>query len=522
MEPQTGRASDVSPRSAPKGYTGAETRPIPRGYTGAETRPIDSLTEGDAAQPAGPSQRRASLLDRWYTLAAPPSPAPNATPTERDLARRGRLAATILLVLLGVLAVMSPMELGNTSLNPPVLHGVLGLIFVVALISIVLNRRGHVAAAGWLLAGTLFISIAGSVALTPTAALTLVRPDEFAMLLAPELIAAALLPPAAILVVALSSAIFIVGDLTLQPPSPQFAAIVQANHYALMERALLVHMFVALVTYLWSRSMYTSLRQLDFAKRVAAMERLDAEHKRELQEGVRQILSVHVALANGDFGARVPHMRDTLLWRLGNSLNMLITRLERLAYVDLLLKRERDEAARVAQALYAFRQGYAPNWPTPTGIPLDAVTAALREVLADAQLVARREASVTPLQAAQTSNWGRPHVLTRPLAETRSTYEHLAASTASRPLWHDEPGSRPRPTPLPRPAPLQPLVHPAAHMFTAPASSGLVSPFAGTFAPEPEWQAPQPAGPMQRLDDMPPWWLDPHPPETEYERGEQL
>ena len=93
---------------------------------------------------------------------------------------------------------------------------------------------------------------------------------------------------------------------------------------------------------------------------------------------MRQLLEVHVRLANGDFQARSSGLRNPLLWSVGNSLNILIARLSRTTQADAILRREEEEAQRLADAIRVAHSGRQPNLPGPNGVPLDIVVDALR------------------------------------------------------------------------------------------------------------------------------------------------
>ena len=135
---------------------------------------------------------------------------------------------------------------------------------------------------------------------------------------------------------------------------------------------------VAIVAYLWAQSMFNALKRADRAEEIALLEQRELDRQAELEEGVRQLLEVHVRLSNGDFQARSSGLRNPLLWSVGNSLNILIARLSRTAQADLILRREQEEAKHLADAIHLARSGQQPNWPASSGAPLDIVVEALR------------------------------------------------------------------------------------------------------------------------------------------------
>jgi hypothetical protein len=138
-----------------------------------------------------------------------------------------------------------------------------------------------------------------------------------------------------------------------------------------------MQVIVAIVAFLWAHSMLNALRRADRAEEIAILEQRELDRQAELEEGARQLLDVHVRLANGDFQARAPNMRNPLLWSVGNSLNLLIARLSRTAGAEMMLRREEEEARRLANTIRLARNGRQPSWPVPTGVPLDLVLEAL-------------------------------------------------------------------------------------------------------------------------------------------------
>src|SRR5262249_8727336 len=148
--------------------------------------------------------------------------------------------------------------------------------------------------------------------------------------------------------------------------------------WGMLNRHVGLLLSVAFFAWLGARSQETAILRADRAEEMAELERREVERTRELEEGVRQLLEVHVHLANGDFAVRTPNIRNPLLWQIGNSLNNLINRLSRFAQADFVLRRTQEESRRLSEALYAYSAGRSPIWPAPSNTPLDQVVDALR------------------------------------------------------------------------------------------------------------------------------------------------
>jgi nitrate/nitrite-specific signal transduction histidine kinase len=79
---------------------------------------------------------------------------------------------------------------------------------------------------------------------------------------------------------------------------------------------------------------------------IVALQQGVAKQKRELENGIEQILQTHVQVANGDFSTRAPLTQDHLLWQIAHSLNNLLARLQRLNHAEVELQRIKVEFSR--------------------------------------------------------------------------------------------------------------------------------------------------------------------------------
>jgi hypothetical protein len=148
--------------------------------------------------------------------------------------------------------------------------------------------------------------------------------------------------------------------------------------WGMLNRHIGLILFAAFFGWLGARSQESSILRADRAEELAELERRELDRTHELEEGVRQLLAVHVHLANGDFNVRAPAIRNSLLWQIGSSLNNLIARLGRLAQADFVLRRTQEEANRVTEAIYMLNSGRQPIWPAPSNTPLDRLVDVLR------------------------------------------------------------------------------------------------------------------------------------------------
>ncbi|MBF6589424.1 MAG: hypothetical protein IVW57_02695 [Ktedonobacterales bacterium] len=348
-----------------------------------QTRPaVAEVGHWDGNAADMPPRATPALVRWWHSLVAPAEPPADASPTARDRARRGRLASTLLfgllLVGLGALAVgFSDPDHFDGPL--PGLFNLLPGAFAAGLAAALLNRRGHVNAAGVLMIVIADLPLLSITLFSQGGRLDVVNLTGFYPIIIAVLFAASILPPISVFPVALVNSLLVCAIILAKPHTPAFAA--SFDHFGdivgTMGQPIGLELVVAIVSYLWITSTRRAIQRADLAEALAELERREVERTRELERGVRQLLAVHVELANGNFNVRAPMVRNTPLWQIGSSLNNLIARFARLAQADYTLHRTSQEARRLAEAIHVWREGRQPIWPTPSGTPLDEVLVAL-------------------------------------------------------------------------------------------------------------------------------------------------
>ena len=352
------------------------------------------------------------MLHWWYTLTAPPEPAPDAPFLLRELGRRSRLTSTISFGF-----IIAEIVLLLAGLHDPSFAGLidgrsgfffLPFAFILTLVATALNRYGVINAAGVILAIVAETPILVLMFFPANGKLTIADIPIYYMLVISELVVVSILPPASVFGVVLLNTALIVGDLLLQPGNGAISALLRQSDDTLTTLALPIalQVIVALVAYVWVGNTLQALRRADRAEEIATLERREAERTRELEEGVRQLLETHVQLSNGNFNIRAPAVRNQQLWHIGNSLNTLIARLGRLSQDSFTLQREREEARRLAEAINASRNGRYQVWPAPTGVPLDEVLAALnpRQPTPGAPPIVSPGSGLSPAPASQSTS----------------------------------------------------------------------------------------------------------------------
>lgn len=321
--------------------------------------------------------RRIAPLGWWAALTAPGDPPASAAFAVRDRARRGRLASVLLLALLAIL-LGAGWQYVVVDDDHPAMKLVLLVALALVVLAGVLNRAGSVTAAGLLLVVLADLPLAAVPATALDGRLDVLALESFYLLAGAVLVAASLLAPWSVFLAALVNSGLMFAIIYALPHTAALQQLLASND---AEQALagpvLMQLIVAVVAYLWARSTLSALRRADRAEEIAALEQREIERNAELEEGMQQLLAVHVQLANGNFNVRAPAVRNRMLWQIGNSLNNLIGRLARLANADFVLRRTQDEARALAGVVQAQRAGQRVAWPAPSGTPLDGVIVAL-------------------------------------------------------------------------------------------------------------------------------------------------
>lgn len=308
-------------------------------------------------------------LGWWYRLAAPHVTSARPSLAERELLRRGRLAATLILAIL----VLGIINIPVAALNPSKselygdLVGIAGCVIAVAL-----NRSGSVAMASILLAALLDLGFAGII-LTSPGGLTVPNLLLMPLLSLTELIAVSLLAPWTVFLVALINSAFVLWTILEWPTDATIHELLNKTGAAslIISPPITLFVIVAVVTYLWVRGATNALTARDRAEEVATLEHSVAEQRRNLEIGARQIHDTLVRVANGDYSARAPVSQDNVLWQLGASLNTMIARQQKVSDAQYQLQRTSAEVMRVVEAVRQARAGRPPLWPAETGTIID-------------------------------------------------------------------------------------------------------------------------------------------------------
>ena len=293
--------------------------------------------------------------DRLNVLLELPGSAPLVA---RESARRRQLVSTILLVVAGFQLVSLP---GAIIDHSPLALGTVVVGLVICGVAMLFNRGGKAIVSSILLIIVIDLGC-GLMLLTSPMGLDVANLPVFDVLIVSELIAVSLLPAVSVFPVALGNILFISGDIALQPHMPALNQLLVSDMaYDVIAQPIGLQIIVAVVTYLWVRSALRAIARADRAEEIAELQQRDAERTHQLETGTQQLLQTQVRAANGDLTARANLSQDNVLWQVGVSLNLLLTRLQKAGREVSRAENEnqhlRWEVARLTEALREVRAG---------------------------------------------------------------------------------------------------------------------------------------------------------------------
>lgn len=293
-----------------------------------------------------------SWRDRLNVLPELPGGTPLAV---RESARRRQLVSTILLVVAGFQLVNLPGALKDQS---PLALGTVILGLAICGVAMLFNRGGKAIVSSVLLIVVIDLGC-GVMLLTSPMGLDVANLPVFDVLIVSELIAVSLLPAVSVFPIALGNIFFILGDIALQPHTPALKQLLSSGMaYDVIIQPIGLQIIVAVVTYLWVRSALRAIARADRAEEVAELKRRDAERTHQLETGIQQLLQTQVRAANGDQMVRANLSQDNVLWQVGVSLNMLLTRLQKAGREASRAESENQQLrAEVARLTGALREG---------------------------------------------------------------------------------------------------------------------------------------------------------------------
>ncbi len=321
---------------------------------------------------AGARRSDGGWLEIWYRWTTPAIPS-GASFRRRELVRRARLASLILSLAMVLLIATLPISIANHSEFFPLLAA-LG----VCALGLILNRAGLVVITGIMLVVMADLGFISSILGRPNGLDTYTLP-LFDLLAITELIAVSILPAWSVFIVAFAHGAFIWAALTYLPHSNEIQHALDTAGYGLIARPIFLQIFVAVIAFLWVRSTIRALVRADQAEEIVALQQTIAQQKQQLEDGVEQIVQMHVQIANGNFNPHIQLPRENALWRIASSLNTVMARLQRLSKTENELRKLHDEIAHLTVLVRQAKSRGSTIQASRSGTGLDPLLQELHE-----------------------------------------------------------------------------------------------------------------------------------------------
>ncbi len=248
------------------------------------------------------------FLAWWYRLAAPPALLLHASFAQREAVRRGRLASTIILILIVALIPTIPIAVIGTNGANHVLLPALLVVLVLVSTALLFNRRGWVKTAGAIVVFSVNIGFFLGLLNAP-GGLGVYNLPVLDLLVIPELLAVSLLPEVSVFPVTLLNSLFVCFAITIQPHAADLKALIaHVGYYGLITRSVLLLLTVAVVTYLWVRNATQAIARADQAEELD----ISVQQQKVFLEEVNRLYQEHALAAITDVITGLPNHRAVM------------------------------------------------------------------------------------------------------------------------------------------------------------------------------------------------------------------
>jgi hypothetical protein len=337
---------------------------------------FDKIVFVDALEGA-PEERDSIMKDLPTQQALSPFSQGELSPAfiANERLRRKQIVNGVLLVIVIFQLVQLP---GAMLMQTPMALATVLLGLALCAVAVVFNQFGKLTAVGILL--ILVVDLGCGLMLLTSAmgmgmGLGVADLPVLDLLIISELIAVSLLPPASVFLVGASNILFILAVFAFVPRSPELNMLLASPMaYNAVIQPLILQVVVGVVAYLWVHSARIALARADRAEEIAQLQsreaellRHEAERSHQLEQGSEHLLQVLVRAANGEVEVRAHLTQDNVLWRVGNAVNLLLSRLHRVNLAESENKRLRQANVRLTQQ--AYERNVTPQYSPATSHP---------------------------------------------------------------------------------------------------------------------------------------------------------
>ncbi|GLV53426.1 hypothetical protein KDH_02800 [Dictyobacter sp. S3.2.2.5] len=313
----------------------------------------------------------------WLRLTAPPGT--QSYDIIPDRKARDRLRKAGLISGVAPFVFFAPLLLAGQAADPSTLTAI-GVCMAASVVALVFNRLGQQTVAALLLILAMDAVIESALLRAP-GGLGDAWLLTFDLFLLPLFLPGMLLSRNAIWFFLVLHVAFILGDFYLLPHSADLDTLVAHwGQSVAFARPLILEIGIGLLCFFQVRSTDQAIARADRAEEIAALQRIIADQKEQLEADIYKLSEVLSQAANGRFNVRADVERGNILWRVASQTNMLLTRLQTSRQSDAVLKQTEIEVARLIDAIRASKRGEQVIWPLPSGGLADGLIAELRNM----------------------------------------------------------------------------------------------------------------------------------------------
>lgn len=333
--------------------------------------------------------RNHSLATWWVHIT---SPGQN-NPRRSKNAWRDEVTSLLFLIILVNVLLPIPGLIHN-----PVQLFILIAVFFIDVVALLLKRAGYMTLAGVIVMITTELGLCASI-LSLGGHFDSVNLPLYDDMIQASLTSMAFFPPLVVFAVVLLNCCFLVGTLLFLPHATDLSHHMAQNAWSVLNSPLILQIMAGLLAYVIITALIKAVQRADKAEKLAELEsqiveqqRQDIELKRQLDLGIKEILSTLNDAANGNFNVRAPVRQDNALWRVGYSINNLLARLQGFKSEKSELDKTRQVAAQLAMMMKTGQNLNLEGW---TGTCLDPIIVELMRPKSATQSSAQRPSRPT-------------------------------------------------------------------------------------------------------------------------------
>ncbi len=323
------------------------------------------------------------LLQRWCRF--------TSSSTSKQPQWREELASLIMPIDLLLVAFALPAARTNP-LQFFIMLGVIGVI----ILALVLKRYGYFVLAGILSVCAVEVGLAVSIITPPVIGVSLL--PLYALLVQPDFIVVAFFRPIFIFLLCGVNVAFTLVTLIVFKRTPELVINLTQSGPDMLFPMVNLQIFVAIITWILMSTVIRTIVRADRAEVIVKLERTindqqqhDLALKEQMEQGIQTILiALNSAAAQGSFSVRVPLSQESILWRIGNAINMLMARLQQFRQGEAELERTRNVAQQLLECVQKSEPFPLQQW---TGTSLDPLILEINKKYARSQAIPPKQSS---------------------------------------------------------------------------------------------------------------------------------